>query len=411
MDDFSFSDDEVKETFNFTSSIIKETGPRITGDPQTHKAAKLIKSEFEKFCDSVEEETFPVHPKAFLGWIKLMVVLYILAAISLWFNLPLIAGILISIGIFAMVMEFFLYKETIDPFWKKKSGVNIVGKIEPTGQVKQQILISGHHDSAFVFNFFVHQPKLYPVRIYGGLGSVFLLWIFAWLWVVVQSITSRNPAWVLAIQIFSLVSLVFVLQMWFFRGNKGTPGAGDNLISVGIAYEVGKKIANLKKQGKGLKHTRILLCSWDAEEAGLRGARDYAGRHYKELTEIPTYNFNIDCPYYLEDFFFMTSDINGSVKLSQEMAEECSEIAKSLSIPCETKPIAFLTGGTDAGEMAKIGVTATNLMGMPWGNSQRASVYHTPQDTIESIEPQAVKGALRIIWEFIKKKEKEIKEN
>ncbi|RLI64960.1 MAG: hypothetical protein DRO88_05895 [Promethearchaeia archaeon] len=408
MSEIPISDNEVKAAFQFTSLIIDDNGPRITGDPSTHAAAKEIKEEFQKYCDSVEEESFSVHPKAFLGWIKLIVVLYIMATVALWFKVPFIAGILISVGILAMVLEFFLYKEFIDPFWQKKTGINIVGKIEPKGEVKQQILISGHHDSAFVFNFFVHQPKLYPVRIYGGLGSVGLLWILAWVWAIIQLIKQQNPGWTIGIQIFSVVSLVFVLQMWFFRGNKGTPGAGDNLISVAIANEVAKKIVALRKQGKGLEHTRIFVCSWDGEEAGLRGARDFAKKHYKELTEIPTYNFNMDCPYYLEEFFFMTSDINGSVKLSQEMAEECVEIAHSLGIPCTTKPIAFLTGGTDAGEMAKIGVKATNLMGMPWGNSQRASVYHTPRDTVDSIESQAVLGAMKILWRYIVKKDSEI---
>ncbi len=409
MEATAFSNKDAQNALKFTDDIIKQTGPRLTGDPSDALGASLIKAKFEQVCDEVQEESFSVHPKAFLGYIRLIVSLYIISTVFIWINLPLLAGILITFGLSALVFEFFLYYEYIDAFWVKKTGTNIVGIIEPEKEVKQQILISGHHDSAFIFNFFIHQPKLYALRVFGGIGSAALLWIFSWIWTIIQAITNNNPGWVIGIKIFTLVSLLFVLQLWFFRGNKGTPGAGDNLISIGIAHEIGKKIAKLKQEGKGLEHTRIMICSWDAEECGLRGVRAYAKKHRTDLTQIPTYNLNIDCPYYLQDLFFLTSDINGSVPLSTQMAKECEEIAHSLNYPATSKPIAFLTGGTDAAELAKIGVEATTLMAMPWGNSERAAAYHTPDDTVDAIEPEAVEAALNIVWGYIEKKEAEIK--
>ena len=403
-----FSSDEAQNALKFTEEIIAQTGPRLTGDPSNALGASLIKAKFDQICDEVQEESFSVHPKAFLGYIRMIVSLYIISTIFIWVDLPLVAGILITVGLLTLIFEFFLYYEFIDAFWVKKTGTNVVGIIEPEKEVKQQILISGHHDSAFVFNFFIHQPKLYPLRIFGGIGSTVLLWIFSWIWTIFQAFTDRNPNWAIVLKIFTLVSLLIVLQLWFFRGNKGTPGAGDNLVSVAIAHEIGKRLAKLKQEGKGLENTRVLLCSWDAEEAGLRGARAYAKKHQAELTKIPTYNFNIDCPYFLQDIFFLTSDINGSVKLSTKMAKECEEIAHSMNYPATCKPIAFLTGGTDAAELAKIGVEATSLLAMPWGNSERASAYHTPNDTVDTIEPEAVEAAINIVWRYIEKKESEI---
>ncbi|MHA1674457.1 MAG: M28 family metallopeptidase [Promethearchaeota archaeon] len=407
----AFSSTDAKNALKFTEDIIKQTGPRLTGDPSNALGVNLIKDKFDPICDEVQKESFSVHPKAFLGYIRLIVSLYVVSTVFIWVNLPLLAGILITVGLSALVFEFFLYYEYVDAFWVKKTGTNVVGIIEPEKEVKQQILISGHHDSAFVFNFLIHQPKLYSFRLFGGIGSAALLWIFSWIWSIFQAITNRNPNWAIVFKIFTLVSLLIVLQMWFFRGNEGTPGAGDNLISVGIAHEIGKKIAKMKKEGKGLDHTRIMICSWDAEEAGLRGARAYAKKHKEELTQIPTYNFNIDCPYTLADLFFLTSDINGSVKLSTKMAKECEEIAHSMNYPATHKPIAFLLGGTDAAELAKIGVEATTLMAMPWGNSERAAEYHTPDDTVDAIEPEVVEAALNIVWGYIEKKEAEIKSN
>ena len=66
-----------------------------------------------------------------------------------------------------------------------------------------------------------------------------------------------------------------------------------------------------------------------------------------------------------------------------------------------SQPIAFLTGGTDAAEAAKAGLEAVTLMAMPWGNKERASVYHTPDDLPEAIDPKAVEQTLSIAIRFI----------
>jgi hypothetical protein len=67
-----------------------------------------------------------------------------------------------------------------------------------------------------------------------------------------------------------------------------------------------------------------------------------------------------------------------------------------------------LTGGTDAAELAKLGVEATTLLAMPRGNSFRAAVYHTPNDTIDHVEKDVVQAGLEIFFDLIKRKENEL---
>jgi aminopeptidase YwaD len=83
------------------------------------------------------------------------------------------------------------------------------------------------------------------------------------------------------------------------------------------------------------------------------------------------------------------------------MAERCAAIAHELGYPAITKPITFLTGGTDAAEGAKVGLRAVTLMAMPWDNAERAAVYHTPDDNVEAIEPAAVEAAMAIAIRFV----------
>jgi hypothetical protein len=66
----------------------------------------------------------------------------------------------------------------------------------------------------------------------------------------------------------------------------------------------------------------------------------------------------------------------------------------------------FSVGGTDAAELAKLGVEATTLLAMPWGNSSRAAVYHTPNDTIDHVEKDVVQAGLGIFFDVITNKDK-----
>ena len=204
------------------------------------------------------------------------------------------------------------------------------------------------------------------------------------------------------------VSIILVGQFFFFAGRKGTPGAGDNLVSVCIADKVGKKFSEQKKNGKGLKNTRLVIAGWDGEECGLRGARAYVKKNIAEMKAIPTFNFNMDCPYILKDLFFLTSDVNCSVKLSGNMAKEAKEISEKLGYTAKLKPIIFLSGGTDAGEFGRYGIEATSLVAMPWEGNNRYDAYHTPKDVVSAIEPEVVEASLKIICEYISKKDKEL---
>lgn len=391
----------TENVFAYTSKLIDKHGPRLAGSKACQNTADDIHKEMQGFADNAHIEEFGVHAGAFLGWIRMLVFFYVAATVLLWFDLPWITAIILFTGILIMVFEFFLYKHSIDFLYPRKKGKNVIATVEPEGEVERQIIISGHHDSARIFNFYIHQPKLYALRVIGGIG------ILATVFVLSTVLTFVNLPQLYTRILASLASAgaLIVLQLWFFASKKGTPGAGDNLVASAMAVEALRQIAKNKKEGAGLKHTRVTAISFDAEEEGLRGAFAYAKKHRKELNEVPTYLYNIDCPYFLDDLFFLTSDINGSVKLSEDLAETCRSTAERLGYKAETKPITFLTGGTDAAELARAGVESTTLLAMPWDNSERASYYHTPNDTIDNVEKEVVQAGLEIFFNLLEEKD------
>ena len=135
----------------FVKKVIDEAGPRMPCSPQEAKAAQIIKEEFEKTCDDVVVETFTCHPRAFLGWIKvdiimvsISLILYLIMQVFTDHLLLLIIAmasfILAFLPILIVREEFFNYKEFIDPLFRKKSSQNVIGIFKPKGELKKILL-------------------------------------------------------------------------------------------------------------------------------------------------------------------------------------------------------------------------------------------------------------------------------
>jgi hypothetical protein len=394
-----FLKDYTEQVYQETQKIIDKFGPRLAGDKASLDTADYLLESFEKISDKAEKEDFYIHKGAFLGWIKILVFNYGLAIVFMWLNLAYISAILLFISIFILVLQFFLYKPLLDLFYPKRKASNVVGTIEPKKEVRQQIIVSGHHDSARIFNFLTHQPKLYNLRTTGSIALVIIMALASLLIFLLPQIEVLN----LYLSIFFTVSFLLVGQMWFFASKKGTPGAGDNLVASMVAMTVGKHF----KEVEHLNHTRLIMLSFDAEEEGLRGARSYVKKHKKQLKEIPTYLLNADCLYDEKELFFLTSDLNNFVKFDDDFVDELLEVSEIAGRFVFKQPIAFLTGGTDAAEFAKEGIKATTLIGMPWTNDNRNKSYHTTNDTLENVKFNVVKFALDIFISYIKYKDQE----
>lgn len=377
--------------------LIDAIGPRPSGSAASRQAADVLHAEAAPFADRVWSEDFPVHPGAFLGWIRLLVLLYIAGVVLLWLEVFWLAALLATAGIVILVGQFFFYRELLDRFYPRQTGRNVLAVVEPAGEARGQLIISGHHDSARIFNFLASRPALYPWRVTGGLAIYALFVLLSWLLTLWTLFGGAAPGWsTAAAALFSLL-LLWVGQLWWFASAQSTPGAGDNLASTAVAWEALRHLAGEKAAGRPLQHLRVIAASWDAEEAGLRGARAWVKRATgDDRLSLPTWNLNLECLYDEREFFLLTSDVNGTVPLSLKLAGQCQRLLASRGREVPVKPIAFLTGGTDAGELARGGAQATTLIGMPWGNTNRSNVYHTPADLLSAVSPQAVEEALAL---------------
>ncbi|MBE2221729.1 MAG: M28 family peptidase [Anaerolineae bacterium] len=391
----SITTQAAQRATTLTGKLIDTIGTRPSGSAASRQTADALKLEAESFADRAWTEDFEVHPKAFLGWIRILVILYVTAVILLWFQIYWLAAFLTTLGLVIMAAQFFLYRELLDRFFPKETGRNVLAVIEPVGEVKGQLLISGHHDSSFVFNFFANRPELYPARVMGGLGIYGLLLVVSWGLTIWQLAAGAAFSWNWLVTAVFSVLFLWAVQLWWFASPDATPGAGDNLASSAAAWEALRLLAAQKANGQGLQHLRLIAASWDAEEAGLRGARAWVHGQNSHV-ELPTWNLNLECLYNVDDLFLLTSDINGSVKLSEALSGRCQRLLVENGRSVDLHPIAFLTGGTDAAELAKGGAQATTFMGMLWSNDERGSVYHTPADTLDAVSEEALAVSIEL---------------
>ncbi|MBX2871274.1 MAG: Zn-dependent exopeptidase M28 [Saprospiraceae bacterium] len=392
----------------FTAEVTNKWTARLAGSPACLACADYLKTTLTQFCDEVDHQVFSVRPGAFLGYIRINIILYLVALISLFLGQLLIAALIASLSVLITVMEFFIYKEFVDGLYPKKQGKNVFGHIEPVGELKQQIIISAHHDSAHIFNFLEKNPSTYVRKVLAATATQLGLFILTYLLLILTWAGLGGNALHWIITLILAVAAVNLYPLWFFYDKKGTPGAGDNLVCTALAIEVGKFFAREKAQGRGLKHTRLVIGSWDAEECGLRGARAFVKQYRAELHTIKTYNFNLECMYDHKALSFLRSDLNNFVPLSVDMANEGAAIGRELDYAVGVHPFPFLAGGTDAAEFAKAGIEATTLAAMDWQNREADIPYHTTRDTIDAVDREALSRSIAIGIRYVQEKEKEV---
>ena len=407
------NESHVQRVFDFTDEVVAQYPNRLAGTEACQNTANRVKKEFIKNCDpdSVQMEDFTVHPKSFLKYIPGLVALYIICSVLLYLQFPLPAFIGYSLGIFVFYSQFVRYWEVFDPLFPKATGYNVFGSVEPEGEVRQQVIVSAHHDAAYVFQLIAHTPKYYAKLINGGILFLVLGFLVSLTGTILTIFHIPAPEWAHPwVPLVLVVGSVFVLPLAFFTTGEVSPAAGDNMIAVAIANETAKLFHDAKQAGiNPLRHTRLMVASFDAEEAGLRGARAFCKKHGEELLRTKTYVLNIDTLYKVKDLNFLDNDLNTSVKLSHEMAQDCVDIAKSFGYVAKISKMPFGGGSTDATEFGKLGVEATNMAGISFDISQFSEglVYHTPNDLTKYIEPEMVEAALKIARDYILKKDNE----
>ena len=381
--------------------VCKEIGPRFAGSEEEKKAVEYMAEDLKTCCDDVQIESFPVHPKAFLGWIPLSVVLMTVSCalffVAQFFAIaPLfyVSVALTVICLFSIITEFLFYKETLDPFLPKKTSHNAYGIRKPSGEVKRRIIFCGHADSSMEWRFtYWGGPKLVIPVIGGSLVGIVVAFVFG---VIAAVKCATSPEFInsTVLDVFSYILFAFVaiflVASLFYDKKRIVEGANDNLTGCFASIAI---LKYLQDNEISLENTEVVVLCSGSEEIGLRGAKYFAEKHGKEFSDVETVFVALDT---LRDFDFMAiynKDMTGTVKNDPEACNLVKAGAKLAGYDVPYKTVSL--GATDAAAItkSKCGIKAAAFAAM---DPAPARYYHTRLDTHENLDLKTIEASLDI---------------
>ena len=373
--------------FESIKYICEEIGPRESGMPNERKAQEWLKDQLltNGWADEAVIEDFTVSRHGLVGFTKIVSVLLVLAAAiqfvgyfvtaaAMWCHIVTI--VLAALSFTITVLEFLMYKPFIDPFLPKTTSGNVYARYKSAGETKRRIIFSGHCDSAYEWTLMKIKPAfmitVIVMCVVGVLASVALC--------IYGAVKGATPVWSLVV---TMVFVPFYVLLYFFCTFKVVvPGANDNL--TGVLASVGV-LKCLKESGIRFENTEVDVVLTGSEEAGLRGAKEWAKAHKNDYNDVPTFIIAYDTIHEGKFLQVNQKDLNATVKADAEISRRFKEAADKLGITCNVGNVPF--GATDSAAFNQGGFRATGITAM---NHNLQNYYHTRYDSYDNLDKEAL---------------------
>ena len=386
--------DTVKKILDWTQNCIGLYGPRIAGTDNCLKSAEHIKKGLDEHCTYTRTQSFDIFPSSIFLITKILVSSFLVSSLFylIGHETVIISLIFLYFGMIYLFMQFVFLNSYFDNFFKKKRGVNVFGIIDPQKKPDKQIIITSHHDSTYICNFLEKRANLYSIRIIFPI----IYFMFFTLYITLINFNILDTIQLQYRFVISSIGWFLITPLYFYYSKEGSPGASDNLVSTAMSIS----IAELIKQNIPLIKTKLIFLSLDAEEIGMRGAKNFIKKNKIFLSDIDTEVINIDTLSNYNDLTLLKTDRNGITKLSKQLANDLLLVAGKLGHKIKIKRFPPGGGGTDAAQFAIKGIKTASIIGIPT-NFSKTNFYHTSKDIVKNIEPKAIEAVMNIILNYI----------
>ena len=383
------------EAAELLQSLCGDLGPRPAASEMSAKAAERIRDEFMAFSEDTAITSGRIVPGRQRWMLLSLMVSAVLVLIFSFAGLPylsMIPGLLYLSSFFSSLRR---RSSFLDRLFPSSEAVSVHAVIEPYGSVERTLILSAHHDSAPVPG--KRSGILSRFSIQSAAISFAILLASSAMQCMTELFQGRFPRPNMPPLLFLLVSaasfaaVVVSFVSVYSRNERYSPGAGDNLSGVAAISALGRHFSREKKSGRGLGTTRLVFVSFDGEECGAAGSKVWIDENRNLLVNPVMLNF--DGLYKPEDLVFLSSDGNGFIPLSSELAARCSALSDDMGYRIPVGRIGFFGGETDAAAAACAGIPATTLTAMPPGTETPA---HTDDDTPDKVSPEALSRAISV---------------
>jgi hypothetical protein len=385
--------------YNLVQRVIDEIGPRPACSEAERKLGRLLVEEWKPVCDRVDTESFTCRPGAFLGVIRLSVVLWLASIVLYWFY-PFAAFVAAALSLGALVLELVRYREFIDFLFLPEKGENIVGTIHPRGEAKNRVIVSAHQDSAYEFRIW---------RLFGNAALQLQRLATLGVLIAIAGSLAKTIAYLGGSEdstTFTIVGGVMaafgpvVAPFLFFLSDKAVPGAMDDMTGIAILAGTGRCLHESRISGGFYpENTEVVLLATSSEEAGLRGAKRYVKKHLAELKKTPTYAIFVESTADERHLTVATGEVSTGAKHDPGLVEMAQRVAASHGWPIKSKPIPL--GASDASAFSKKGVKSICLFSQD--STRLVPNYHTREDTPEHVRPEALSVSLQLVIDMIQR--------
>ncbi|MFW9940950.1 MAG: M28 family metallopeptidase [Candidatus Thorarchaeota archaeon] len=403
--------------YEFIVKVCNEIGPRESGTEQEILAGNMVEEELKKYCDETHQEEYISSPHAFLGGIRYGAFLVLVSIVLYWLSLLIdfgilqinssysfifmvIAIILIVICVSYFILETMKYHEIYDFLFPKRKSYNVVGTLNPSGEVKNTIIFSAHHDSAFEFNTFYYLKRFGQIIInigYAGVGITFIVIISK---IILKLFSIELSVLYLSFGFFFFAFIPIIFVYILFHTYHPVQGAFDNLSGVSVVLGIGKILAeNKNDENIYPKNTKIYLISFAGEEAGLRGAKRYLSSHFIQLLDEETIVVNMDGIGKKDIVIIHDKEPGIGAKHDPRIYNPLFGIAKKINPNTKISPLPF--GATDGAAFSKKGISAALIGGLNL-KDELPPYYHTRLDVPENVEKEALGQFVEICMEYLK---------
>ena len=359
----------------------EKRGPGSYGEQQ---ACEYMADQLKELgCDTTYVDEFKENPGSFFGWIYITISCCFLALAS-YFFMPVLSIVFIVVGLTLCVLQFGLYKKTVDKLFKEKIGHNAAGFKKPTGEVKRRIIFNGHPDGAWEWPF----KYMFTYLGFDIHMIVCFIGAFYTLGIAIANLAgafAENPELGTKLGLGGLAFAPFWFGLYFmWNRNKIVDGANDNLSGCYIGIAILKA---LKDEGIELENTEIGVVLTGSEEAGLRGAKAWCEAHAHEFNDVPTFVYSYDTitqPEYMQANY---RDLNSTVKVDKDVSDLYVEACEELGIKCGKGVVPPLGGATDSAAFAQAGMRSTGITAL---NHALPDFYHTRLDTPDALNKECL---------------------
>lgn len=382
------------------TEIIEKFGPRPAASKAEKHAQLFMRDKCLQYTENVKFMEFEEYLHARFGKLKYYCAVFFISMLLYYFSIPdilwlKITALLLSLAnTIAFVLDFMTYTVVLQSFpGPLMTSWNVEATLEPKGEVKSTMIISGHIDSVFEFKWWYKLGQLGSLLTIIA-GAVMVLFpVFCLMALLLPS--GEWNWWVFMAFVLLSPSTVTYFNM---HSNHAVDGASDNLSGIAISFEIFKTFADPSAKGKSTLHnTRLKFVSFGSEETGLSGSFNYVKAHKDELLKENAHLINIDGVRLPEHVSVVQSELMSGTKHSPMLVEGLQKSFAAKNIPIKTVTIPI--GGTDAVAFARLGLPSTTIIGI--AIDKLDPTYHTRRDVVGNINPLALENTKNGVVEFV----------